>query len=163
MRERVAFSSARKWSAASFAERPTVVLGAPEVLLETVEQATAERVRASVEPLTAAAKRVLLVVPVTLATQVQLVRVLQRAAMVALLQLTGQVERVQVVHQETLAHQDRLVQEQLRALRVERLLRHGLVKMALLVIQVRLLRRSASTLPSQCLQQLARAAGCRLH
>jgi cation-transporting ATPase E len=39
--ETVAFSSARKWSAASFAEHGTWVLGAPEVLLEDQSQAAA--------------------------------------------------------------------------------------------------------------------------
>jgi hypothetical protein len=86
-------------------------------------------------------KQVLLDLLVALATQDQLARVRLLVVMVALLQLTGQVEQARVAHQELQVHQDPLVPEQHLALQVERLLQHGLVRMALLVIQVQLLRQ----------------------
>ncbi|MCC6437292.1 MAG: HAD-IC family P-type ATPase [Acidimicrobiales bacterium] len=59
--DRVAFSSARKWSAASFAGQGTWLFGAPEVLLEAAPAVVAAEVRGRVEQATAAARRVLLV------------------------------------------------------------------------------------------------------
>ncbi|MEZ5265585.1 MAG: HAD-IC family P-type ATPase [Acidimicrobiales bacterium] len=61
VQEQVAFSSARKWSRATFAGHGTWVLGAPEVLLEAVPTPQAEPVRELLAPATRAAKRVLLV------------------------------------------------------------------------------------------------------
>jgi cation-transporting ATPase E len=60
---RVAFSSARKWSGTTFAGQGSWVLGAPEILIDSMtsgDQATLEPVRARVEELAALAKRVLL-------------------------------------------------------------------------------------------------------
>ncbi len=58
---RVAFSSARKWSATSFGDRGTWLIGAPEVLLDAVGTNASPTVRKRVSALAAEAKRVLLV------------------------------------------------------------------------------------------------------
>ena len=57
----VAFSSARKWSATTFDERGTWILGAPEVLMDAAGLPSDAPERAQVEALNNDAKRVLLV------------------------------------------------------------------------------------------------------
>ena len=59
--DHVAFSSARKWSATTFADRGTWLLGAPEVLLDAAGTPVGSPFRTTVTRLTADAKRVLLV------------------------------------------------------------------------------------------------------
>ncbi len=59
--DHVAFSSARKWSATTFEDHGTWILGAPEVLLDAAGVGIDAPSRAQVSVLTAAAKRVLLV------------------------------------------------------------------------------------------------------
>ena len=56
----VPFSSARKWSALTFASRGAWILGAPEIVLETVDEAA--QVLASVDELAKSGKRVLALV-----------------------------------------------------------------------------------------------------
>jgi len=58
---RIAFSSARKWSAIAFEGHGTWVIGAPEVLLDAIGTPTDSRTRALVADLTKEAKRVMLV------------------------------------------------------------------------------------------------------
>ena len=58
----VEFSSARKWSGASFSDLGTWLLGAPEILLEGAAPEAAQATRARIAELTATAKRVLLLV-----------------------------------------------------------------------------------------------------
>lgn len=57
----IAFSSVRKWSGATFAEHRTWILGAPEILLESMEADGTEAVGARVDELTGQARRVLMV------------------------------------------------------------------------------------------------------
>ncbi len=57
----VAFSSARKWSGASFAGRGTWLVGAPEVLLDAMDPGERDAPSARVKALTGEARRVLLV------------------------------------------------------------------------------------------------------
>jgi magnesium-transporting ATPase (P-type) len=58
----VPFSSARKWSGTTFAgDRGTWVIGAPEILLDSVEPSSIADIRARVDAWAAEAKRVLLV------------------------------------------------------------------------------------------------------
>lgn len=59
--EHVAFSSARKWSATTFKDRGTWVIGAPEILLDAAGSPHDATERALVAQLTGDAKRVLLV------------------------------------------------------------------------------------------------------
>ncbi|MEZ5226735.1 MAG: HAD-IC family P-type ATPase [Acidimicrobiales bacterium] len=58
---RVPFSSARKWSGASFERHGTWLLGAPDVLLDAAEGPEHREVRAKVAALSGDAKRVLMV------------------------------------------------------------------------------------------------------
>lgn len=57
----VAFSSARKWSGTTFAEHGTLIMGAPEILLDSIGHDSADGPRGRVADLAADAKRVLLV------------------------------------------------------------------------------------------------------
>ncbi len=59
--EHVAFSSARKWSATTFRDRGTWVIGAPEILMDAAGSPPDARERELVAQLTSEAKRVLLV------------------------------------------------------------------------------------------------------
>ena len=59
--EHVAFSSARKWSATTFEDRGTWVIGAPEILLDAAGSPPDASERSLVAQLTGEAKRVLLV------------------------------------------------------------------------------------------------------
>ena len=59
--EHVPFSSARKWSATTFADRGTWVLGAPEVLFDAMDVDPASPHRAEVATIAADGRRVLLV------------------------------------------------------------------------------------------------------
>ena len=60
--ETVPFSSARKWSAASFADRGSFLLGAPDILLDKVTAPDAATARARVDHYASLGRRVLILV-----------------------------------------------------------------------------------------------------
>lgn len=87
-RQQVAFSSARKWSATTFEDRATWVIGAPEVLMDAAGSPPDAPVRELVARLTSEAKRVLLVAtsPAPLGSEPELPPSLQPVGLVVLVE-----------------------------------------------------------------------------